>query len=212
LVKLQRATNPEEPDMYRPFQKPISALVILGFVTATVLTEPGALTGQAHHIAVNGVRLTEAQIQNLEQRYRIQLQDGAYWYDRVSGAWGRQGGPTVGFTLAGLDLGGALRTDASGGGTGVFINGRELHPMDALALQQLLGSVQPGRYWLDAQGNAGYEGGPALINLAAVARSRSSQGDAYSTYTRSGDMFGSDGNGCLVFSSKDATAMSSGCN
>ncbi|MEO8140264.1 MAG: hypothetical protein ABI742_11485 [Gemmatimonadota bacterium] len=28
-----------------------------------------------------------------------------------------------------------------------------------------------GRYWLDAQGNAGYEAGPAIANLRALAAS-----------------------------------------
>jgi hypothetical protein len=38
------------------------------------------------------------------------------------------------------------------------------------------GVVYPGRYWVDAQGNAGPEGGPALVNLVAVARARAAQG------------------------------------
>ena len=36
-------------------------------------------------------------------------------------------------------------------------------------LQQLVGPVQPGRYWVDAQGNAGLEGGPVLVNLFQLA-------------------------------------------
>ncbi len=31
------------------------------------------------------------------------------------------------------------------------------------------GPVAPGRYWLDAQGYAGYEGGPAMVNLRQLA-------------------------------------------
>jgi hypothetical protein len=45
------------------------------------------------------------------------------------------------------------------------------------ALQQLVGPVRPGRYWLDAYGNAGFEGGPPLVNLAQ-ARARGAQGYA----------------------------------
>jgi hypothetical protein len=96
--------------------------------------------------------------------------DGSYWYDKVSGAWGRQGGPALGLTLPGLEVGGALRPDASGGNTGVFVNGRELHDLDVLGLRQIAGAVVPGRYWIDAQGNGGYEGGPALFNLALLAQ------------------------------------------
>jgi hypothetical protein len=32
---------------------------------------------------------------------------------------------------------GPLQADASGGGTSVFVNGRELHPYDVMALRQL---------------------------------------------------------------------------
>jgi len=175
---------------------------------------PTRADSQSRHVFVNGIQLPDSQLLALEQVSRIRIPDAAYWYDRVSGAWGFSGGPTVGFTLAGLDLGGPLRADASNGTTAVFINGRQLPVQDVLALQQLLGAVYAGRYWVDAQGNAGLEGGPPLINLVAVARARAAQGyggGAYSAYTRSGGMFGSDGNGCLVYADKDVSYSSSGC-
>src|SRR6266540_1234336 len=67
-----------------------------------------------------------------------------YWYDAMSGAWGYQGGPTAGFTLPGIRLGGMLRADASNGNTGVFINGRELHFQDVIGLRQFCQVVMPG--------------------------------------------------------------------
>ena len=129
---------------------------------------PAAAT--ARSVFINGVQLSDDQLRALEQMSYSQVPDGSYWYDRVSGAWGLQGGPAAGLTLAGLDLGGPLRPDASDGNTGVFINGRELHYMDLLGLQQLVPYVTPGRYWVDAQGNAGVEGGPALANLRVLAQ------------------------------------------
>lgn len=80
-------------------------------------------------VIINGMRLRDEQVRALEQQYRIPIQDGAYWYDRCTGAWGVQGGPTVGFIYAGMNLGGPLRADASNGNTGVWINGRQLHIM-----------------------------------------------------------------------------------
>jgi hypothetical protein len=153
---------------------------------------------QTRRVVINAVRLSDAEVQGLERQYRVTLVDGDYWYDRHSGAWGMRGGPTVGFTVAGIRLGGPLRADASGGNSGVFINGRELHQYDVIALMQL-GPVYRGRYWVDGQGYFGVEGGPALGNLWLLARSAGRGSGAQTTYTRSGSMFGSDGNGCLVF-------------
>jgi hypothetical protein len=84
------------------------------------------------------------------------------------GGWG---GPTLGFIQPGLDVGGPLRFDASNGDTGVFINGRELHRLDVLGLQRF-GPVWPGRYWVDAMGNFGFEGGIMIGNLWMLAQQR----------------------------------------
>jgi hypothetical protein len=186
----------------------------VALTSLAILLTAHTASAQSRTVVVNDLKIPDAQLNAMEQQYRTRIPDGRYWYDRTSGAWGLKGGPTAGFTLAGLDLGGPLKADASNGNTGVFINGRQLHVVDVLALQQLLGAVYPGRYWVDADGNAGMEGGPALVNLMAVARARASQGaggGAYSTYTRSGGMFGSDGNGCLVYSDANTSYSSSGC-
>ena len=165
---------------------------------------------QTRRVLINAVRLPDAQVQSLEQQYRVKLADGDYWYDQRSGAWGMRGGPTAGFTVPGLQVGGRLRPDASAGNTGVFINGRELHQYDVMALMRL-GPVYQGRYWVDGQGNFGFEGGPALGNLRLLAQAAGR--GAQSTYTRDGSMFGSDGNGCLVFNdpSTHTSYSGSGC-
>jgi hypothetical protein len=121
-------------------------------------------------VVVNDVRIHPQMVRTLEQGYRVRILAGRYWYDRVSGAWGFEGGPTAGFILPELDLGGPLRADASRGATDVFVNGRQLPMADVRALQPIVGPVQPGRYWLDAYGNVGYEGGPPILNLAVMAR------------------------------------------
>ena len=133
-------------------------------------------------VVINGTRLSNKQINSLEQAYRVKIQDGTYWYDKTCGAWGLQGGPTAGFILPNLDLGGPLSADASNGTTSVFVNGRQLHTYDVLALQQLLGPITPGRYWLDAQGNVGIEGGPMLFNIVRIANAAPNRGRAGSTY------------------------------
>jgi hypothetical protein len=156
--------------------------------TASLAPKPGtsqAAPGSAvpaRRVVVNGTPLAEATIARLEQAFRVRAIPGEYWYDAACGAWGVRGGPAAGFLPAGMQLGGPLKPDASGGGTNVFINGRELHPLDVAALQRIT-LVLPGRYWVDAMGNCGYEGNPApflnLVQLANAVNARS--GGSYHT-------------------------------
>jgi hypothetical protein len=151
--------------------KAILILLLLGAGTLAYADRP------AGDVIVNGTPLGVNQIRFLEQQYRAEVLPGRYWYDPVSGAWGFEGGGTVGQIFPGLGLGGALKADASRGDTGVFINGRELHRQDVLALQRCT-AVYQGRYWVNARGIGGVEGGPPMFDLQALCapkqRSRSS--------------------------------------
>ncbi|MEZ0368998.1 MAG: hypothetical protein ACAI44_07950 [Candidatus Sericytochromatia bacterium] len=179
--------------------------VVLSQAAAQTQTQapsaPARQQNQNRRVLVNQAALSLQLIQQLEKQYQIQIQDGAYWYDKRSGLWGIQGGPAVGVIPAGLKLGGPLQATASAGNTGIFINGRQIHMYEAAYLQQLVGVVQPGRYWLDAQGNAGKEGGPALVNLLQVARKSNSGGKAAfyrNEYTGIGAGATSDGHGYVM--------------
>jgi len=176
-------------------------LIDFGSVVVTLLVMAGTTQAQERRVVVNRVRIPEQELRAFEQRWRTQVRDGYYWYDRVSGAWGLEGGPAAGWIMSGLTLGGTLRADASGGNTGVFVNGRELHMMDVQALMQIV-QVQRGRWWLDAQGNFGPEGGAVWGNLVAISRQRSG-GKTWSSYSSDGHSFiGGDGN-CTYFNSHD---------
>ena len=116
---------------------------------------------------------------------------GRYWYDAMSGGAGVMGGPAAAYLGPGLALGGPLPANASGGGngraTGVFINGRELHPLDVAGLRRY-GPVYAGRYWWDRFGNVGLEGGPMLFNFYAVAQQAGgSGGSIYKPGSRPGE-------------------------
>jgi hypothetical protein len=113
-----------------------------------------------------------ATLAKLEAAYRTRLPNGAYWYDSKCGAFGAWGGPVLVILPAGLALGGPVPANASGVGTGIFVNGREIHAFDALYLQHLLGPIKPGRYFTDAFGNAGLEGGPVMVNLLQAAQQK----------------------------------------
>lgn len=135
-------------------------------------------------VVVNGEALSPQVVRALEMQYRTPLQPGRFWYDQVSGLWGREGGPSQGQIHAGLDLGGPLASDASVRSfrdkTFVFVNGREIHPQELSYLQGLFGAVTPTRYWLNAQGIGGFEGGPPQFDLRAAAMSaRTQRGEGY---------------------------------
>ena len=173
-------------------------------VLALLVLAVAPLAAQERNVVVNRVRLTPQQVAGFESRWSVRVQDGHYWYDRRSGAWGMDGGPTAGWILAGLELGGPLPADASRGNSGVFINGRELPEADVTALLRIT-PVYQGRWWVDAQGSFGAEGGPVLGNLWVLARQRGMRpGQAWSVYANRGnDFIAGDENGCTYFNSRD---------
>jgi hypothetical protein len=138
--------------------------------------------GGNSNVFINGKALTLGQVAGFEQQYQTRLIDGRFWYDDKCGAWGIEGGPTVGFIHPSLPLPGPMPANISGGGTGIFINGREIHPMDRQVLIGMFGTAIPGHYWLDGYGNLGVEGGGFLVNLAVAAQ----QAQQQTTQTGSG--------------------------
>jgi hypothetical protein len=165
----------------------MSRTILLLLVLFTLSGVEGLLaaeaSAQSRTVVVNGARVPEATLQALEARYGVQAQEGAYWYDPACGAWGFDGGPTIGYLPVGLPVSPALHPDASRGRTNVWVNGRRLPADDLRAVEALTGPVMPGRYWLDAQGYAGVEGGPATVNLFQLAQRAGGGG----TFYRSGN-------------------------
>jgi hypothetical protein len=136
-------------------------------------------------IIINNAILSETQIAEIEKTYGIKPKSGNYWYDAKSGLYGVMGYPAFGFMLPGHDFG-TLDRNASNGHTGVFVNKRELPQSEWAVWSYMIGYwIQRGSYWMDHNGNAGYEGNPIpLINLYAAA-----QQNAYSGQGGSGDNF-----------------------
>ncbi len=181
---------------------------------------PGATTLPpvgARSIQLNGHAATEhdlATLDRLEQHWGARVPDGAYWYDNLSGAAGPWGGPTGGFLPPGLGLGGELPANASGGGdgnyTGVFINGRELHYQDVVALEQAIGEVYQGRWFVDSYGNFGQDGGPVLGNLFELAKQQGASADVESYYRSDANGSAFVGGGCVSVSTKDSSGNETG--
>ncbi|HYJ92823.1 MAG TPA: hypothetical protein VEV84_16045 [Pyrinomonadaceae bacterium] len=171
--------------------------------------DPNARLPIGRSIVINGDRVSDEVLNPLEQYYHVRVPDGRYWYDAVSGAWGVEGGPTRGFTTAGMQIGGPLQANASNGNTRVFINGRELHRQDVASLNMLIApySCVPGRYWVDSNGNFGVENGPVLGNLVQIAQAKFSGGQKKSHLYDSGiGSVISDGSGFIGYISDSSSA------
>ena len=185
------------------------AFILIG-VLALAATPSAASAQTGSGVRINRVELTPQIVQALASN-GIRVAPGDYWYDALSGLFGLMGGPGLGFTAPGLQLGGAMSADASGGGsgtsTGVFVNGRELHPQDVAALG-VLGPIFPGRYWLRFDGWYGVEGGAPLGNLIVLAQ-QASGGPGYNRTTYAGHL-GSDGQTSYFFDPSSGCSVMSG--
>jgi len=191
-------------------RKLIAALILSFFTGAPVFAYHEYAGGP---IIVNGQELNSGDGLALMQQYGV-IPAGNYWYDPASGLWGVAGGPSSGQISPGLALGGRLKSSASAGGTGVFINGREIHPEEYMALLNLYGTVIPGRYWMNAHLVGGFEGGPAIFDLNAAnsvaSGGASAGGSGYNRNTAGGSLM-SDGNCSAYLHPSGASVMTGNC-
>ncbi len=189
----------------RPGRFPMLVLFLyLGAMLAWISAKPIF----AGDVVINGEPLTANEVAMLSNMAGAPVPPGDYWYDPVCGAWGYRGGPCMGFGRAGVAVGGELAGNASGGGTGVFVNGRELHPYDVAALKNCTGVVYQGRYWLNANGIGGFEGGPPLFNLAQMCGGKTSGKPGKSKLLNYGSVMA--GDGFIGFIDSEGRSFSSG--
>jgi hypothetical protein len=185
--------------------------IFCSFLYVLVLTigcTTNAQTKMKNYI-VNNEAVNTATIQQLEITYGVKCIPGNYWYDRLTGAFGIKDGPCTGIGVAGLNIGGALKFNASGGGSNVFINGRDLHPADVAGLRTFM-QPMPGRYWMDAYGNFGYENYPVAIgNIYVLWKAKFAGSSKKSSYYKnnvwSGETTGFGGDGTFMYYSSKKT-------
>jgi len=128
-------------------------------------------------VVINNKALTQEQIDEIQSTYGVKPLPGNYWYDAKSGLYGVVGFQAYGFMLPKHNFG-TMDRNASNGNTGVFVNGREIPVAEYAVWSSMVGNwIQPGSYWLDSNGNAGYEGNPIpVINLYQAAKQRAYRG------------------------------------
>ncbi|XP_061353013.1 protein ENHANCED DISEASE RESISTANCE 4-like [Gastrolobium bilobum] len=82
------------------------------------------------NVTVNGQPISNRVLKNAEKQAGP-VQPGNYWYDFRAGFWGVIGGPCLGIIPPFIEeFNHPLPDKCSGGNTGVFVNGRELHQKD----------------------------------------------------------------------------------
>lgn len=141
-------------------------------------------------VRINGHELDPDAIAALRETYGVDPAPGDYWYDARSGIFGVMGHGGLGFMLPGHDFG-PLDPACSAGATGVVVNSRVLPQGEWMMWSSLIGvPIQPGRYWLDANGNAGIEGNPIpsvnFVQAAAMSGGMGGGSDIWSTRFSSG--------------------------
>lgn len=161
------------------FFNQLNLMAQLGYTIAPPNQRAASTTPASGKVIINGQALSAEQLAQLERRYGVKAQPGNYWYDAKSGLYGMAGQPAAGFMYPDHHFG-TLARNASNGHTRVIVNGRELPQAEWALWSQILGYwIQPGAYWFDAGGNAGYEGNPTpVVNFYAAAQQNAYQGNS----------------------------------
>ncbi|CAN6902203.1 unnamed protein product [Brassica oleracea] len=121
----------------------------------------------ARLIYVNGWPLSENELDKLQTcpNPPKKLKPGDYWYDKVSGYWGKVGEKPCQIISPLMNIGAsAIIEQASNGDTEIFINNREITKTELMMLK-MVGVHCEGKphFWVDADGRYQEEGQNRII-------------------------------------------------